>query len=112
MYLVLWTEISKQIQNEIVEIGKRTNPADTVEQFLYEVTKAQKIGLLQHLLENNELYMVLVFTRTKYGADRVAKQLGRSGIHTGAIHSNRTQFVVKLIYYLILLINHNFELYN
>ena len=76
---------------KFVEIGKRTNPADTVEQFLYEVTKAQKIGLLQHLLENNELYMVLVFTRTKYGADRVAKQLGRSGIHTGAIHSNRTQ---------------------
>ena len=76
---------------KFVEIGKRTNPADTVEQFLYEVPKAQKIGLLKHLLENNDLYSVLVFTRTKHGADRVAKQLGKSGVATGAIHSNRTQ---------------------
>ena len=74
-----------------VEIGRRSNPADTVEQFIHEVPKAQKIGLLKHLLQDNQMYSVLVFTRTKYLADRVAKQLGRSGISTGALHSNRTQ---------------------
>ena len=86
-------KLTREFQHspKYVEIGKRSNPADTVEQFLYEVSKSQKIGLLKHLLGNNELYSVLVFTRTKYGADRVAKQLGKSGIPTGAIHSNRTQ---------------------
>lgn len=74
-----------------VEIGRRSNPADTVEQSLHEVPKSQKIHLLKHLLEDNAMYSVLVFTRTKYGADRVAKQLSRSKIPTGAIHSNRSQ---------------------
>jgi ATP-dependent RNA helicase RhlE len=74
-----------------VEIGRRSNPADTVEQSLHEVPKSQKIHLLKHLLEDNALYSVLVFTRTKYGADRVAKQLSRSKIPSGAIHSNRSQ---------------------
>ena len=74
-----------------VEIGKRTNPADTVRQCLHEVTKSAKISLLKHLLQDNDLYSVLVFTRTKHGADRVAKQLGKSKIPTAAIHSNRTQ---------------------
>ena len=74
-----------------VEIGKRTNPADTVRQCIHEVTKSAKISLLKHLLQDNDLYSVLVFTRTKHGADRVAKQLGKSKIPTAAIHSNRTQ---------------------
>ncbi len=86
-------KLTREFQHapQLLEIGKRSNPADTVEQFLYEVPKAQKIGLLKHLLGDNELYSVLVFTRTKYGADRVAKQLGKSGVSTSAIHSNRTQ---------------------
>ncbi len=74
-----------------VEIGKRTNPADTVRQCIHEVTKAAKLSLLKHLLQDNDLYSVLVFTRTKHGADRVAKQLGKAKIPTAAIHSNRTQ---------------------
>ena len=76
---------------ETVEIGRRTNPADTVRQCIHEVTKSAKISLLKHLLQDNDLYSVLVFTRTKHGADRVAKQLGKSKIPTAAIHSNRTQ---------------------
>lgn len=74
-----------------VEIGRRTNPADTVEQCIHQVTKSAKMHLLTHLLEDNQLHTVLVFTRTKYGADRVAKQLSRNKIKAGAIHSNRTQ---------------------
>jgi len=80
-----------QYKPKTVEIGKRSNPADTVEQFVHEVPKSQKIGLLKHLLQDNEMYSVLVFTRTKYGADRVAKQLGRAKISSGTIHSNRSQ---------------------
>lgn len=86
-------KLTREFQHspKLIEIGKRSNPADTVDQLLYEIPKAGKIHLLKHLLENNEMYSVLVFTRTKYGADRVAKQLARSGVETGAIHSNRTQ---------------------
>ncbi len=80
-----------QYKPQTVEIGKRSNPADTVEQYVHEVPKSQKIDLLKHLLQDNEMYSVLVFTRTKYGADRVARQLGRSKISSGAIHSNRSQ---------------------
>jgi len=80
-----------QYKPQTVEIGRRSNPADTVEQYVHEVPKAQKIDLLKHLLQDNEMYSVLVFTRTKYGADRVAKQLGRDKISSGAIHSNRSQ---------------------
>jgi ATP-dependent RNA helicase RhlE len=76
---------------ETVEIGRRTNPADTVKQCIHEVPKSAKISLLKHLLQDNDLYSVLVFTRTKHGADRVAKQLAKSKIPTAAIHSNRTQ---------------------
>lgn len=74
-----------------VEIGKRTNPADTVRQCIHEVPKSAKLSLLKHLLQDNELYSVLVFTRTKHGADRVARQLSKAKIPTAAIHSNRSQ---------------------
>ena len=80
-----------QYKPQTVEIGRRSNPADTVEQYVHEVPKSQKIDLLKHLLQDNEMYSVLVFTRTKYGADRVAKQLGRAKISSGTIHSNRSQ---------------------
>jgi ATP-dependent RNA helicase RhlE len=74
-----------------VEIGKRTNPADTVRQCIHEVPKSAKLSLLKHLLHDNDLYSVLVFTRTKHGADRVARQLSKAKIPTAAIHSNRSQ---------------------
>ena len=74
-----------------VEIGKRINPAETVRQCIHEVPKSAKLSLLKHLLHDNDLYSVLVFTRTKHGADRVARQLSKSKIPTSAIHSNRSQ---------------------
>ena len=79
-----------QYKPQTVEIGKRSNPADTVEQYVHEVPKSQKIDLLKHLLQDNEMYSVLVFTRTKYGADRVARQLGRAKISSGC-HSLEPQ---------------------
>jgi ATP-dependent RNA helicase RhlE len=74
-----------------VEIGRRANPAETVAQFLYPVSKARKIDLLLHLLVDEALDSVLVFSRTKHGADKIARKLKAAGIQVAAIHSNRTQ---------------------
>jgi ATP-dependent RNA helicase RhlE len=76
---------------KIVEIGRRANPAETVTQFVYEVRSHLKSTLLLHLLGDPQFDTVLVFTRTKHGADRLARRLESSGIKTGTIHSNRSQ---------------------
>src|SRR5437763_2506511 len=76
---------------KIIEIGRRANPADTVTQFVYEVRPHLKAALLLHLLSDPTFNTVLVFTRTKRGADKLARRLESSGIKTGAIHSNRSQ---------------------
>ncbi|MGZ5492785.1 MAG: DEAD/DEAH box helicase [Thermoanaerobaculia bacterium] len=74
-----------------VEIGRRANPAATVAQFLYPVAKDRKVDLLLHLLRDQNLNSVLVFSRTKHGADKIARKLTSAGIQTAAIHSNRSQ---------------------
>jgi ATP-dependent RNA helicase RhlE len=76
---------------KIIEIGRRANPAETVTQFVYEIRPHLKPALLQHLLANPQFDTVLVFTRTKHGADRIARRLEGSAIKTGTIHSNRSQ---------------------
>src|SRR6202140_2766151 len=76
---------------KMVEIGRRANPADTVTHFAYEVRSHLKPALLLHLLADPQFDTVLVFTRTKHGADRLARRLESSGIKTGTIHSNRSQ---------------------
>ena len=76
---------------KVVEIGRRANPAETVTQFVYEVRSHLKPALLLHLLGDPQFDTVLVFTRTKHGADRLARRLESAGIKTGTIHSNRSQ---------------------
>jgi ATP-dependent RNA helicase RhlE len=76
---------------KIVEIGRRANPAETVTQFVYEVNAHLKPSLLLHLLSDPQFDTVLVFTRTKHGADRIARRLESAGVKTGTIHSNRSQ---------------------
>ncbi|WP_018290022.1 DEAD/DEAH box helicase [Verrucomicrobium sp. 3C] len=76
---------------KLVEIGRRSNPAQTVAQFVYEVAPHLKTALLLHLLKDPKLDMVLVFARTKHRADRLARQLERSGVKTATLHSNRSQ---------------------
>jgi len=75
----------------MVEIGRRANPADTVTQFVYEVPAHLKPSLLLHLLGDPKFDTVLVFVRTKRGADKLARRLESGGIRTGTIHSNRSQ---------------------
>jgi ATP-dependent RNA helicase RhlE len=74
-----------------IQIGRRSNPAETVTQFVYEVPRHLKTALLCHLLKDPAMDMVLVFTRTKHGADRVARKLESIGIKTGTLHANRSQ---------------------
>ena len=74
-----------------VEIGRRANPAETVTQVVYEVAKHLKPALLAHLLRDEGLDSVLVFSRTKHGADRIARVLERDGVKTATLHSNRSQ---------------------
>src|SRR5437868_1193076 len=76
---------------KIIEIGRRANPAETVTQFVYEVRPHLKSALLLHLLADATFDTVLVFTRTKRGADKIARRLESTGIKTGTIHSNRSQ---------------------
>jgi ATP-dependent RNA helicase RhlE len=74
-----------------VQIGRRANPAETVTQLVYEVPKHLKPALLVHLLREPSLNMVLIFSRMKHGADRIARSLEASGIRTATLHSNRSQ---------------------
>ncbi|MBL9171978.1 MAG: DEAD/DEAH box helicase [Verrucomicrobiales bacterium] len=74
-----------------VQIGRRSNPAETVTQLVYEVPAHLKSALLLHLLRDPGLNMVLVFSRMKHGADRIARRLEQSGIPTATLHSNRSQ---------------------
>src|SRR5882762_8331659 len=74
-----------------VQIGRRANPAETVTQLVYEVPQHLKMNLLMHLLRDQKLNIVLVFSRTKHGADKVARRLEERGIRTGTLHSNRSQ---------------------
>jgi ATP-dependent RNA helicase RhlE len=76
---------------ETVQIGRRAEPAELVEQIVYEVPKSRKVGLLLHLLRDQALDSVLVFSRTKHGADKIARKLESSGITTATLHSNRSQ---------------------
>ena len=85
--------LTHQFQNapKLVQIGRRANPAETVTQLIYEVPRHLKTSLLLHLLRDPEMNMVLVFTRMKHAADRLARQLEQKGIRTAALHANRSQ---------------------
>jgi ATP-dependent RNA helicase RhlE len=86
-------ELTHEFQRspKTVQIGRRSNPAETVTQLVYEVSHHLKPALLVHLLQDPGFNTVLVFTRTKHGADRVARKLEGSGIKVATIHSNRSQ---------------------
>ena len=76
---------------EKVEVTPVSSTVDTIDQSVYFVEKVEKINLLKNLLEDRSLESVLVFTRTKYGADKVARVLNKSGIGAEAIHGDKGQ---------------------
>jgi ATP-dependent RNA helicase RhlE len=75
----------------LVEIGRRNDPVETVQQLIHPVDKSRKRELLSYLIGTNNWRQVLVFGRTKHGANRLAKQLNSDGIKTAAIHGNKSQ---------------------
>ena len=76
---------------ETIEIGLRRSPAETVTHALYPVASDQKQELLEELLRRTDYDQVLIFCRTKHGADRVARKLHDQGHAVAVLHSNRTQ---------------------
>lgn len=75
----------------MIEVARRNVTADTVVQKVYQVDRDRKRQLLAHLIRQDNWYQVLVFTRTKHGADRLVKQLGEDRIQALAIHGNKSQ---------------------
>jgi len=76
---------------KVIQIGRPRNPIDTITQHIYAVEKAMKMDLLLHMIEDWRMFSVLVFSRTKYGADKISRRLKRAGVVAVAIHSGRTQ---------------------
>jgi len=76
---------------ETIEIGARRTPAETVKHVIYPVSDSQKSDLLLELLKRVNYNSVLVFCRTKHGADRIAGLLKKNNHAVAVLHSNRTQ---------------------
>jgi ATP-dependent RNA helicase RhlE len=76
---------------QTIEIGARRTPAETVKHVIYPVAEAQKTDLLLALLDQTNYESVIIFCRTKHGADRVGHLLKRSNHAVVVLHSNRTQ---------------------
>ncbi len=76
---------------ERIEVTPVSSTAETITQSVYFVDKPNKRHLLKHVLQDESITRVLVFTRTKHGADRVARDLTRSGIKAEAIHGDKSQ---------------------
>jgi ATP-dependent RNA helicase RhlE len=74
-----------------VEVARRNTPAELVGQVAHPVDAGRKRELLAHLVKSNDWRQVLVFCRTKHGANRLAQQLERGGIEADAIHGNKNQ---------------------
>ena len=75
----------------MVEVARRNAESELVAQRVHPVGQDRKRALLAHLVKTGDWKQVLVFTRTKHGANRLAHQLGRSGISATAIHGNKSQ---------------------
>ena len=74
-----------------VNVAPVSSTAETVRQSVFFVEKKKKANLLANLLQENAQKRTLVFTRTKHGADKLVKYLGKTGINAAAIHGNKSQ---------------------
>ena len=86
-------QLAKGLLNkpEMIEVARRNTTADSVAQVVYPVDKSRKRELLSHLIGDNQWLQVLVFTRTKHGANRLCRQLEKDGLSAAAIHGNKSQ---------------------
>lgn len=75
----------------MIEVAQRNATADRVKQQIYRVDREKKRDLLSHLVRTENWQQVLVFTRTKHGANRLAEKLEQDGVPSAAIHGNKSQ---------------------
>jgi ATP-dependent RNA helicase RhlE len=78
-------------QPQTIEVARRNSTVEVIGQKIHPVDRDKKHQLLAHLITEHNWFQVLVFTRTKHGANRLAEQLGKSGISAMAIHGNKSQ---------------------
>src|SRR4029079_18387645 len=85
--------LTRQFQRapKMAQIGRRANPAETVTQLVYEAPAHLKMSLVMHLLRDDSLDMVLLFSRTKHGANKIARKLEQQGIRTATLQADRSQ---------------------
>lgn len=74
-----------------IDVSPRNSATELVAQQVYWVNRTQKAALLHHLIEQEQWHQVLVFTRTKHGANKLAQKLDDQGIRAAAIHGNKSQ---------------------
>ena len=75
----------------LIEVDQRNTSADQVEQLIYALDEERKSGLISYLIGSKNWHQVLIFTRTKEGADRLAKEMKKDGVETQAIHGDKSQ---------------------
>ena len=97
MFSATFSKEIKQLSHELlktpalVEVAQRNTTAERVTQVIHPVDKNRKRELLSYLVGSNNWQQVLVFTRTKHGANRLSDQLNKDGISASAIHGNKSQ---------------------
>lgn len=86
-------EMARNFMQEPVEVSVTppNSTADTVKQWVFPVDKKRKPALLSHLVRDKQWHQVLVFTRTKHGANKLTRTLEKDGIVAAAIHGNKSQ---------------------
>ncbi|MBW8002848.1 MAG: DEAD/DEAH box helicase [Planctomycetes bacterium] len=87
------TNLTQKIQRspKMIQIGKQHDPIETITQHIYPVAREQKMDLLLYMIDRQQMYSVLIFSRTKRGADKICRNLKKNKIKAEAIHSDRTQ---------------------
>jgi len=97
LFSATYTKIIKRLADELldqprrIEVARRNIAADAVTQVIYPVERSRKREMLSHLIRKGDWHQVLVFARTRYGADKLTDELLFDGIKTSAIHSNKSQ---------------------
>jgi ATP-dependent RNA helicase RhlE len=76
---------------ELIEVARRNTTAERIEQVVHPVDRHRKRELLSHMIGSRNWQQVLVFTRTKHGANRLSQQLEKDGLSAAAIHGNKSQ---------------------
>lgn len=86
-------ELSRKILKDPIkiEVAPVSSTAETIRQYLYYTNKPDKKKLLLHILTDRDIDQVLLFSRTKHGADRIVRDLKRKNIRTAAIHGDKAQ---------------------